>query len=114
MDPSNDRHALLDDFDRSGDAAAEGFADESYSIHKPHRASSTVDHDDMPIWECIQAYRPAIFWSLIVSTCVIMEGYDTILMGTLLGQLQLSSMYLTLPRELHGIPLVCKTVRRLE
>ena len=31
--------------------------------------------------ECIKAYPMAIFWSLICSTCVIMEGYDTILIG---------------------------------
>lgn len=29
--------------------------------------------------EAIKAYPMAIFWSLMMSTCVIMEGYDTIL-----------------------------------
>jgi SP family general alpha glucoside:H+ symporter-like MFS transporter len=32
-------------------------------------------------WEAIKAYPMAIFWALLVSMCVIMEGYDTILIG---------------------------------
>jgi len=32
-------------------------------------------------WEAVKAYPMAIFWALIVSMCVIMEGYDTILIG---------------------------------
>ena len=35
----------------------------------------------MSIREAISAYPMAIFWSLIISTCVIMEGYDTNLLG---------------------------------
>ena len=31
--------------------------------------------------QAIKAYPMAIFWSLMVSMCVIMEGYDTILIG---------------------------------
>jgi len=33
------------------------------------------------VWETIRASKKAIFWSLIISTCVIMEGYDTNLLG---------------------------------
>lgn len=29
--------------------------------------------------EAVKAYPMAVFWSLMVSMCVIMEGYDTIL-----------------------------------
>ena len=31
--------------------------------------------------QCIKAYPMGIFWCLMVSMCVIMEGYDTILIG---------------------------------
>ncbi len=41
----------------------------------------TVEEKDMTVWQSIQANRMAIFWSLIISTCVIMEGYDTNLLG---------------------------------
>lgn len=36
---------------------------------------------DLTPWQAIRAYPMAIFWSLMVSMCVIMEGYDTILIG---------------------------------
>jgi SP family general alpha glucoside:H+ symporter-like MFS transporter len=32
-------------------------------------------------WQAVQAYPMAIFWALLVSMCVVMEGYDTILIG---------------------------------
>jgi hypothetical protein len=33
------------------------------------------DEKELSTWEAIQASKGAIFWSLIISTCVIMEGY---------------------------------------
>jgi MFS transporter, SP family, general alpha glucoside:H+ symporter len=43
--------------------------------------SRAVLEADLTPWEAIKAYPMAIFWSLMVSMCVIMEGYDTILIG---------------------------------
>ncbi|KAK9482505.1 general substrate transporter [Lipomyces starkeyi] len=37
--------------------------------------------DTMALWKAIKAYPMAIFWCLVVSMCVVMEGYDTILIG---------------------------------
>ena len=39
-----------------------------------------LEHNLSP-WEAVKAYPMAIFWALLVSMCVIMEGYDTILIG---------------------------------
>ena len=36
---------------------------------------------DMTVLQAIKAYKKAIMWSLIISTCVIMEGFDTNLLG---------------------------------
>jgi|SRR5687767_1128901 SP family general alpha glucoside:H+ symporter-like MFS transporter len=33
------------------------------------------------VWGSIKLYYPAIGWALLCATCVIMEGYDTILIG---------------------------------
>ncbi|KAH6691365.1 maltose permease MAL31 [Plectosphaerella plurivora] len=44
------------------------------------QAASDAAHHLSPR-EAIRAYPMAIFWSLMVSMCVIMEGYDTILIG---------------------------------
>ena len=71
-DPSRARRALLHDFDN------QDVLNDTIDQEAP---GTRVFHDDLPIRRCMQLYRPAIFWSLIVSTCVIMEGYDTILMG---------------------------------
>jgi hypothetical protein len=43
---------------------------------------SNVEHTLTP-GQAIKAYPMAIFWCLAVSMCVIMEGYDTILIGNL-------------------------------
>jgi hypothetical protein len=41
---------------------------------------SDLEHELTPS-QAIRAYPMAIFWTLMVSMCVIMEGYDTILIG---------------------------------
>lgn len=40
-----------------------------------------TEEKEMGVWEAVKANPKAIFWSLIISTCVIMEGYDTNLLG---------------------------------
>lgn len=38
------------------------------------------EHNLTPM-QALRSYPMAVFWSLMVSMCVIMEGYDTILIG---------------------------------
>lgn len=40
-----------------------------------HDATNT-EHE-LGIWDAIKCYKPALCWSLVFSTAVIMEGYDT-------------------------------------
>jgi SP family general alpha glucoside:H+ symporter-like MFS transporter len=40
-------------------------------------AQNTEDEKAMTTMEAIKANRKAILWSLVISTCVIMEGFDT-------------------------------------
>jgi SP family general alpha glucoside:H+ symporter-like MFS transporter len=40
-----------------------------------------VDEKSMTTWQAIRSHPAAICWSLVISTCVIMEGYDTALLG---------------------------------
>ena len=42
------------------------------------RQGLATEHEMSP-WEAVKAYPMAIFWSLMVSMCVVMEGYDQIL-----------------------------------
>ena len=46
--------------------------------------SAKIEHDLSP-WQAIQAYPMAVFWCLVVSTCVIMQGYDQILVCRPIG-----------------------------
>jgi hypothetical protein len=39
------------------------------------------DEKSMTIWQAVRNNPAAICWSLTISTCVIMEGYDTALLG---------------------------------
>lgn len=36
---------------------------------------------ELTLLQSLKVYPKAIFWSLMVSMCVVMEGYDTILIG---------------------------------
>ena len=38
---------------------------------------STNDEKAMTVREALRVYKKAVLWSLVISTCVIMEGYDT-------------------------------------
>lgn len=40
-----------------------------------------VDEKELGPREALKAYPMAVVWSLVMATCVIMEGYDTNLMG---------------------------------
>lgn len=48
------------------------------------RAANAHEHE-MTVRQTLRAYPWAVFWSLVVSMSVIMEGYDTILIGSLYG-----------------------------
>jgi hypothetical protein len=56
-------------FDRS-------WRDEQWGDRKLSVAAEEVSRDekDLSTWEAIQASKSAIMWSLVISTCVIMEG----------------------------------------
>lgn len=63
-------------FDRSW--RDEAWGDRSLSVAAQDTAQ---DEKNMTIWEAIKVSKKAILWSLVISTCVIMEGYDTNLLG---------------------------------
>jgi hypothetical protein len=68
------------DFDRS-------WRDEQWKDRKLSQAAQdqTMLEKDLPPMEAIRSYPMVIFWCLMISTCVIMEGYDTILIGNFYG-----------------------------
>lgn len=69
-------HESNGNFDRSW--RDEKWGDRALSVAAQ---DNSRDEKDMTIMEAIKASKKAIFWSLVISTCVIMEGYDTNLLG---------------------------------
>lgn len=49
-------------------------------LHDAAKEGATTEHKLSPL-EAMKAYPAAVFWAVVVSMCVIMEGYDTILIG---------------------------------
>lgn len=52
--------------------------------HEGARAANEHEHE-MGVRQALRAYPWAVIWSLAISMSVIMEGYDTILIGSLYG-----------------------------
>jgi MFS transporter, SP family, general alpha glucoside:H+ symporter len=41
-----------------------------------------ADEKELGSWAALQTYSNAVLWSLVFAACVIMEGYDTALLGS--------------------------------
>lgn len=46
----------------------------------------TTQEHDLGFFQALQLYPKGVFWSIVMSTAVIMEGYDSKLIGTLFAQ----------------------------
>lgn len=53
-------------------------------LNEDARLATQHEHQ-MSLWQGIRTYRKAVFWSVIVSSSIIMEGYDTTLIGSFFG-----------------------------
>jgi SP family general alpha glucoside:H+ symporter-like MFS transporter len=53
----------------------------------------TILEHELTILEAVKSYPTAIFWALMVSMCVIMEGYDTILIGNFYAYPEFAKKY---------------------
>lgn len=58
---------------------------------------ATEREKNMTLWQSIKTYPKAIFFSMTLSLCIIMEGYDIQLLGNFYGLLQF--------RQKFGVPL---------
>ncbi|CAJ2512054.1 Uu.00g076790.m01.CDS01 [Anthostomella pinea] len=67
--------------------AAQKVADHELEEKLGHNAileakQATDDEHAQTLWQALRENRKAVFWSILISMTIIMEGYDTILMGT--------------------------------
>lgn len=55
----------------------------SFKQQRRDAAAANQHEHDLTVRDALRKYPWAVFWSLVVSMSVIMEGYDTILIGSL-------------------------------
>ena len=68
---SSGQHAHEDDVERRN-----SFAD----VITNARAATGKEHR-MTLWQGIKLYPKAVAWSMLISTCICMEGYDVCLLS---------------------------------
>ncbi|EPS31621.1 hypothetical protein PDE_06576 [Penicillium oxalicum 114-2] len=63
---------------------------------------ATADEHEQSLWQALRANRKAVLWSVLVSMSIIMEGYDTILMGNFFAYPRFREKYGEYTGEEHG------------
>lgn len=61
------------------------------AIYEAKNASDD-EHQQTP-WQAVKANRMAIFWSALISLSIVMEGYDTILIGNFFAYPEFQKKY---------------------
>ncbi|CZR61466.1 related to alpha-glucoside transport protein [Phialocephala subalpina] len=73
-------------------------------VNEAGRLATIAEHD-LTFRQAVKAYPRAIFWSVLVSTCIIMEGYDVVLVGSMFGQPAFQEKYGNYYSDLKGYQL---------
>lgn len=55
--------------------------------------NATDKEHNMTLWQGVKLYPKAVFWSVLISTCIAMEGYDVCLIGNFYGFPQFNKKY---------------------
>jgi SP family general alpha glucoside:H+ symporter-like MFS transporter len=62
--------------ERRGSGSTGSEADANLVIH---RAQAALEQEhSMTLWSALKSYPKAIAWSVLASTCIVMEGYDLV------------------------------------
>lgn len=56
--------------------------------------SAAADHQ-LTIFQALKRYKKATFWAMILSTSLIMEGYDVVIITSFYGKSDAPSQHLT-------------------
>jgi SP family general alpha glucoside:H+ symporter-like MFS transporter len=56
------------------------------------RQASDEEHSDS-LWQALSANRKAVFWSMLISLSIVMEGYDIVLIGNFFAYPQFTHKY---------------------
>jgi len=97
IQPSVAPQALYEDHEQHHKSAANQITNDA-------RLASEKEHN-MTLWQGVKLYPKAIGWSVLISTCIVMEGYDVCLLNNFFGFPQFKKKYGTqLPDGSYEIP----------
>lgn len=65
----------------------------SMSVVIANARSATEKEHKMTLWQGIRLYPKAVAWSILISTCICMEGYDVCLLSNFYGFPQFNKKY---------------------
>ncbi|KAK6525824.1 hypothetical protein TWF281_010867 [Arthrobotrys megalospora] len=81
-----------------GNLEAAGNYEYTTEILKQAREATEIEHS-LTLWENIRLYPKSIAWSVLMSTAIIMEGYDVVLMGSFYAYPSFNKKYGTLQAD---------------
>lgn len=55
--------------------------------------NATEKEHNMTLWQGVKLYPKAVFWSVLISTCIAMEGYDVCLLGAFYAHPKFNEKY---------------------
>ncbi|KAI0142992.1 raffinose family of oligosaccharides transporter [Xylariaceae sp. FL1272] len=90
--------------DRRDDESLHGADTRSLDIDTTIREAAAATHaeHEMSLWTAVRLYRKAVCWSVLLSTAIVMEGFDGVILGNLyayppfqmkFGEVQLDGTY---------------------
>jgi MFS transporter, SP family, general alpha glucoside:H+ symporter len=63
------------------------------AVHLEDAQEAALNEHQITVRQALSKYKPAVFWSILVSTSIIMEGYDIVLVTSLFAQPAFSERY---------------------
>ncbi|CAK7223835.1 hypothetical protein SBRCBS47491_005342 [Sporothrix bragantina] len=81
--------------------------DDPQTIELIQHARDSYDADaKLTLWEAVKKYKKAVFWAFFLSTSLIMEGYDLVIITSFYGQSQFKNRFGTAIDPATGKPLI--------
>ncbi|KAI1041148.1 hypothetical protein LB505_013284 [Fusarium chuoi] len=80
------------DDDERGPQAPEQPAYEAAMLVSRAQAADAADRQ-LTIWQALKKYKKAVLWSTLLSTALIMEGYDIVIINGFFGQPQFAERF---------------------
>lgn len=90
--------ALTDHYAKDAEAIRKAsivsVVDPDVSANVVHEAAAATEAEhNLGIWKSLKLYKKACFWSIFLSTCIVMEGFDIVLLNSLYAQTEFAKYF---------------------